>query len=91
MAPSTRGMLAAAEFIQEAERAKLIPAIGKWTLQSACSQHKPWIDSGLAVPLTLNLSSTQLRDPHFLQMLNRILEETGVPAAAVLEVREAAL
>ena len=88
----TRGMLPAAEFIQEAERAKLMPAIGEWTLQTACSQHKKWIDSGLAVPLTLNLSSMQLRDPHFLQMLNRILEETGVPAPLLqLEMREAAL
>ena len=88
----TRGMLAAAEFIQEAERAKLMPPIGEWTLQTACRQHKKWIDSGLAVPLTLNLSSMQLRDPRFLQMLNRILEETGVPAPLLqLEMREAAL
>jgi diguanylate cyclase (GGDEF)-like protein len=88
----TRGMLAAAEFIQEAERTKLMPVIGEWTLQTACSQHKKWIDSGLAVPLTLNLSSTQLRDPRFLQMLNHILEETGVPAPLLqLEMREAAL
>jgi diguanylate cyclase (GGDEF)-like protein len=88
----TRGMLPAAEFIQEAERAKLMPAIGEWTLHTACSQHRQWIDSGLAVPLTLNLSSTQMRDPRFLQMLNRILEETGLPAPLLqLEMREAAL
>jgi diguanylate cyclase (GGDEF)-like protein/PAS domain S-box-containing protein len=88
----TRGMLAAAEFIQDAEHAKLMPAIGEWTLQTACSQHKKWIDSGLAVPLTLNLSSMQLRAPHFLQTLKRILEETGLPAPLLqLEMREAAL
>jgi diguanylate cyclase (GGDEF)-like protein/PAS domain S-box-containing protein len=88
----TRGMLAAAEFIQDAEHAKLMPVIGEWTLQTACSQHKKWIDSGLAVPLTLNLSSMQLRAPHFLQTLKRILEETGLPAPLLqLEMREAAL
>jgi diguanylate cyclase (GGDEF)-like protein/PAS domain S-box-containing protein len=88
----TRGMLMAAEFIQDAEHAKLMPAIGEWTLQTACSQHKKWIDLGLAVPLTLNLSSMQLRDPRFLQMLNRILEENGVPAPLLqLEMRENAL
>jgi diguanylate cyclase (GGDEF)-like protein/PAS domain S-box-containing protein len=85
----TRGMLTAAEFIQHAERARLMPAIGEWILQTACSQHKKWIDAGLAVPLTLNLSSMQLRDPRFLQILNRILEETGVPAPLLqLEMRE---
>lgn len=88
----TRGLLPAAEFIKEAERAKLMPAIGERTLHAACSQHKQWIDSGFAVPLTLNLSSTQLRDPRFLQMLNRILEETGLPAPLLqLEMRGAAL
>jgi diguanylate cyclase (GGDEF)-like protein/PAS domain S-box-containing protein len=85
----TRGTLVAAEFIQDAERARLMPAIGEWTLQTACRQYRAWIDSGLAVPLTLNLSSMQLRDPRFLQMLNRILEETGVPAPLLqLEMRE---
>jgi diguanylate cyclase (GGDEF)-like protein/PAS domain S-box-containing protein len=85
----TRGTLAAAAFIQEAERARLMPKLGEWTLHTACRQYKEWIDTGFTAPLTVNLSSPQLRDPHFLQMLTRILEETGVPASLLqLDMRE---
>jgi predicted signal transduction protein with EAL and GGDEF domain len=88
----TRGKLAAAEFIQDAERARLMPSIGKWALQTACRQYKKWIDSGLSVPLTLNLSTMQLRDPLLLETLNRTLAEIGLPASMVqLEIHESML
>ncbi|WP_332670723.1 PAS domain S-box protein [Aromatoleum sp.] len=87
-----RGMLAAAEFLPDAEHAKLMLLIGEWTLQTACRQHKAWVDAGLSVPLTLNLSATQLRDPRLLETLERILEETGLPASMLqLEMRESVL
>jgi diguanylate cyclase (GGDEF)-like protein/PAS domain S-box-containing protein len=87
-----RGMIAAAEFIQDAERSKLMPSIGEWTLRTACRQYKEWIDSGLTAPLTLNVSSLQLRDPRFLQTLQRILDETGLPPQLLqLAMREGAL
>jgi diguanylate cyclase (GGDEF)-like protein len=88
----TRGTLAAADFIQDLERLKLIRPIGEWVLQTACRQYKEWGDAGLAVPLTVNLSPTQLRDPCFLQTLKRILDETGLPASLLqLETHESVL
>jgi len=88
----TRGKLAAAEFIHDAEHAKLMLSIGEWVLQTACRQHKTWIDSGLAVPLTLNFSSSQLRDPRFLPTLQRMLEEAALPPSLLqLEMRESVL
>jgi diguanylate cyclase (GGDEF)-like protein/PAS domain S-box-containing protein len=87
-----RGLLAASEFLLEAEHAKLMLPLGEWTLQTACRQHRAWIDAGLAVPLTLNLSSIQLRDPRLLETLKRTLEETGLPAPMLqLEMRESVL
>jgi diguanylate cyclase (GGDEF)-like protein/PAS domain S-box-containing protein len=87
-----RGLLAAREFLPDAEHAKLMLPLGEWVLQTACFQHKEWVDSGLAVPLTLNLSSTQLRDPRLLETLKRILEEAGLPASMLqLEMRESVL
>ncbi|RZI42609.1 bifunctional diguanylate cyclase/phosphodiesterase [Herbaspirillum sp. HC18] len=88
----SRGLLTAAEFLSDAEHARLMLPIGEWALQTACRQHKKWIDSGLAVPLMLNLSSIQLRDPRLLDTLKRILEETGLPASMLqLEMRESML
>ena len=34
-----RGMLAASEFLPDAEHAKLMLPIGEWALQTACRQH----------------------------------------------------
>jgi diguanylate cyclase (GGDEF)-like protein/PAS domain S-box-containing protein len=87
-----RGQLTAAEFIRDAERARLMLPIGEWALQSACRQYREWIDRGFTAPLTINLSSLQLQDPRFLETLQRIVEETGVPASMLqLEMRESVL
>jgi len=87
-----KGLLAASEFIHDAENANLILPIGEWTLRTACRQHKEWVDAGLTVPLTLNISSKQLRHFHFLEILGRTLEETKLPPSLLqLEIRESAL
>jgi diguanylate cyclase (GGDEF)-like protein/PAS domain S-box-containing protein len=87
-----RGTLAAAEFIHDLERLKLMPPIGEWVLDTACRQYRQWTDAGLAVPLTVNLSPLQVRDPRFLQMLKRILAETGLaPSLLQLETQESVL
>lgn len=84
-----KGLLTAAEFIQEAENAGMMPPIGEWTLRTACGQHKRWTNAGLAVPLILNVSLRELRHPGFLKTLRQILEETGLPPLLVqLEMRE---
>jgi diguanylate cyclase (GGDEF)-like protein/PAS domain S-box-containing protein len=88
----TRGILAAGDFIQDLERLKLMHQIGEWVLQTACRQYQEWGEAGLTVPLTVNLSPTQLRDPRFLQTLKRILDETGLPASLLqLETHESVL
>jgi diguanylate cyclase (GGDEF)-like protein/PAS domain S-box-containing protein len=88
----TKGKLAASEFLMDAEHARLMVPIGEWAFQAACRQHKAWIDDGLSVPMTLNLSAMQLRDPRLLENLKRILAETGLPASMLqLEMRESVL
>ena len=87
-----KGLLAAAGFIRNAENAGLMPSIGEWTLRTACSQHRKWVDAGLAVPLILNVSLRQLRHPDFLQTLKAVLKETGLsPSLLQLETRESVI
>jgi EAL domain-containing protein (putative c-di-GMP-specific phosphodiesterase class I) len=84
-----RGLLTAAEFIDSAENAGLTLQIGEWTLRNACAQHCEWVGAGLAVPLTINGSLRQLRHPRFLQILKRVLDETGLPPSLLqFEIRE---
>ncbi|AXA91732.1 PAS domain S-box protein [Massilia sp. YMA4] len=87
-----RGLLAAAEFIQDAENAGLMLPIGEWTLHTACSEYRGWLRAGFDAPLTLNVSSRQLKHPRFLPVLRRVLQETGLPCARLqLELRESLL
>lgn len=87
-----RGLLSAADFIGDAEKANLTPLIGEWVLSAACGQYKEWMRVGLTAPLILNVSLRQLRDPRFPQVLRKKLAETEIPPAMVqLEANESAL
>jgi diguanylate cyclase (GGDEF)-like protein/PAS domain S-box-containing protein len=87
-----RGLLTAAEFIQDVENANLMLPVGEWALRTACTTQAGWVRAGLVVPLTLNVSSKQLRHPRFLPILNKVLDETGLPPSLLrLEMRESAL
>lgn len=87
-----RGLLAAADFIQEVENANLMLPVGEWALRTACTAQVGWMRVGLMVPLTLNVSSKQLRHPRFLAILNNVLDGTGLPPSLLrLEMRESVL
>ena len=87
-----RGLLTAADFIQDVENANLMLPVGEWALRSACTAQASWARSGLAVSLTLNVSSKQLRHPRFVTMLHRVLDDTGLPPSLLrLEMRESVL
>jgi diguanylate cyclase (GGDEF)-like protein/PAS domain S-box-containing protein len=58
-----RGLLRAADFIPQAEKARLTPALGHWVLNQSCRQMRLWRDAGVAPPvIAINLSLTQLKD-----------------------------
>jgi EAL domain-containing protein (putative c-di-GMP-specific phosphodiesterase class I) len=87
-----KGLLMAADFIRNIEKAGLMPLIGEWIINTACLQCRKWIDDGLDVPLIFNVSLQQIRHPSFLQTLKKALEESGVPPAMIqLEACESVL
>lgn len=87
-----RGVLAAADFIREAENANLMMPIGEWALRTACRVQAKWVQAGFEVPLTLNVSSKQWRHPRFAPVLNAVLDDTGLPPSLLrLEMRESVL
>jgi diguanylate cyclase (GGDEF)-like protein len=69
------------QFIPIAEETGLIEPIGEWVLETACSQNAAWQKAGLPpVPVAVNLSVHQLRQPNFCRMVSRVLEDTGLGA-----------
>jgi diguanylate cyclase (GGDEF)-like protein/PAS domain S-box-containing protein len=74
------GLVSPAEFIPAAENSGLIIPIGEWVLQTACAQARQWQDEGLlAAPMAVNVSAVQFRHRGFLELVSRVLYETGLP------------
>jgi diguanylate cyclase (GGDEF)-like protein/PAS domain S-box-containing protein len=84
------GTMMPSEFIPLAEETGLINELGEWVLREACRQNKAWQDAGIAARrVAVNLSARQLNDKGFIEMLVRILAETGLdPAHLELEITE---
>jgi diguanylate cyclase (GGDEF)-like protein len=66
------------QFIPIAEETGLIVPIGEWVLETACRQAQSWRRAGLLpVSVGVNLSSHQFRRGGLVEMVGRILAETG--------------
>jgi EAL domain-containing protein (putative c-di-GMP-specific phosphodiesterase class I) len=85
------GTVMPADFIPLAEETGLINEIGEWVLREGCRQAKEWQDIGLSKTrrMAINLSARQFSDKGFLDMVTRVLAETGLaPACLELEITE---
>jgi diguanylate cyclase (GGDEF)-like protein len=89
-----RGLLRAAAFIPQAEKARLTPAIGHWVLEQCCRQMRLWRDACVAPPvIAINLSLTQLKDSRELvRDVENITKLYGLePGCLEFDVTEATL
>ncbi len=87
------GLVPPDKFIRVAENNGLIVPIGEWVLETACTQWKRWVDSGLVnAPVAVNVSALQFRHEGFCRMVKRVLEDTGLaPEFLELELTESLL
>ncbi len=87
------GLIPPAEFIPVAEECRLIGALGRQVLRTACRQLAEWLAlSEHPLTMTVNVSPRQLDDPDFIAEIRDVLRETGInPAALCLELTETAL
>jgi diguanylate cyclase (GGDEF)-like protein len=75
-----KGIIMPNDFIPAAEDTGLIVPIGEWALRSACIQLRRWADAGLTpMRMAVNLSACQFRQSMFCQMVERCLDEAGIP------------
>lgn len=87
------GQVSPARFIPIAEQNNLILSIGNFILKTACIQNKRWQDAGYTpIKIAVNISSIQLLQENFVEMVKNILEETGLdPQWLELELTESVL
>jgi diguanylate cyclase (GGDEF)-like protein/PAS domain S-box-containing protein len=85
-----RGVIPPLDFISIAEDTGLILPIGEWVLREGCSQLKRWLDDGNPnLGLSINLSVRQVLQPDIALIVERVLDETGLPPSSLsLEITE---
>ncbi len=81
------------DFINVAEERGLIGQLGRWVLEAACAFAAARSRAGLpALPISVNLSPLQLRQPGLAAMVDGTLREAGVPPSMIeLEVTESSI
>ena len=90
-----RGPVSPARFIPVAEETGLILHLGQWVLNQACAQMRQWRDlhpGAARLTMSVNISSRQLMQKDFLDIVCSALDKNGLPASALkLELTESSL
>lgn len=83
-------LLSPDSFIPAAEESGHIVAMGEWILREACQQQQRWErEHGVSLNMAVNVSMRQLKDPDFIGIVERAVQETGIdPGKLELEVTE---
>ncbi|HTY20552.1 MAG TPA: EAL domain-containing protein [Geobacteraceae bacterium] len=84
------GFLLPSEFIPLAENSGQIIGLGEWALRAACIQAREWAQAGFGeMKMAVNISGMQFRQPDFLHVIRKIINETGIePDTLELEFTE---
>ena len=86
------GLILPDRFIGLAEEAGLISLITRWVLNAALLHIRSWLDAGLEVPASVNLSAHDFDDPQLPGIVAELLEHWAVPARLLtVEVTETAV
>ncbi len=81
-----------AAFLAPAEESDLIVQIGNWVLHSACAQAEIWRRSGIAIPISVNVSARELTEMDLAERVHEELAYCRLPGRALcLEVSEDAI
>ena len=85
----TLGLISPARFISIAEDTGAIHELGEWIAREACAQAARWPDE---VAVAVNVSAHQICDRSIVRVVERALQDTGLPATRLhVEITESAM
>ena len=87
------GFISPAEFIPIAEETGVINILGEWALIEACNFNQVLLKSGFGpLRVSVNVSTTQLKDDHLIDIIKSIPEKTGMDLKHLeIEITESVL
>lgn len=85
-----KGYIPPSTFIPVAEQSELIVELGTRVLEEACRQGRLWLDNGISFgKIAVNVAAQQMSDGSFHKLVERVLQETELPAHCLeLEITE---
>jgi diguanylate cyclase (GGDEF)-like protein/PAS domain S-box-containing protein len=87
-----RGLLLPAEFLDLMEETGQLVEVGGWVLGQACRQAAAWQAAAPALPVSVNLSLQQFRQPDLVERVAEALAAAGLaPGGLCLDIPELAL
>jgi len=88
----TFGLIAPDQFVPFVESTGLIGPLTRWVVDAAIIQCHAWQQSGMRVPVAVNLSTRDLIDPKLIDYIQNALVTWGVEASWLeLEITESAI
>lgn len=90
---STGELVAPGAFLPDLYNHPLEVELGDWVIRTALAQMRQWKQQGLDIQISVNVSSLQLFDNHFVEKLKQDLQRYSdiSPAALQLEVLESSM
>jgi diguanylate cyclase (GGDEF)-like protein/PAS domain S-box-containing protein len=86
------GLRMPGDFIAAAEASGLINPLGNWVMHAACKQVREWQEDGCEMPVSINLSPVQFRQPDLVEQVNSAVSMARVePRLIELEITESAI
>ncbi len=86
------GLVPPSRFIPLAEETGLIIPLGRWVMGKACAEARRWADEGIDVPVSVNLSTQQLKDKNLIPLVENSIAANGLePRNLHIEITESSL
>jgi diguanylate cyclase (GGDEF)-like protein len=86
------GLLTPGQFIPLAETAGLIKDLTEEVVRIALRQVRTWLDAGVRLPVAINISTLNLQDRGFPELISELIKTYEIPGALLeIEVTETAI
>jgi diguanylate cyclase (GGDEF)-like protein len=88
----SKGLIPPVQFVPLAEQTGLIRSLTYFVIEAAVRQVRAWTDSGVSMPVAVNLSARNLYDPKLFERIEAIVTTWGIdPKLLEVEITEGAL